>query len=108
LRNKFFAEDVRYHVSGRSPLSGVYDGVDQVLGLFIHLFELSGGTLSLELHDVLANDEHAVLLYAISAERDGKQLHRNEVTIAHIGPDGRVTEAWLQSSDQHAVDQFWS
>jgi hypothetical protein len=29
LRRNFFAEDVRYHVPGKSPLGGDYEGVAQ-------------------------------------------------------------------------------
>jgi len=108
LQSKYFAADVRYHVSGRSPVSGDYEGVAQVLGLFVRLFELSGGTLSLELHDVLANDEHAVALFTVRAEREGRQLDDNQVLISHPGPDGKATEVWNQAGDQHAVDEFWS
>jgi ketosteroid isomerase-like protein len=107
LRKQFFADDVRYHVPGRSPLAGDYEGPEQVLQFFARVFELSGGTFSAELHDVLANDEHAVALYNVRAERAGKQLTDNEVLIFHIR-DGKVSEAWIQSTDQYAQDEFWS
>jgi ketosteroid isomerase-like protein len=60
LRRSFFAADVRYHVPGKSPLGGDYEGVAQVLEWLGRQFELSGGTISAEVHDVVANDEHAV------------------------------------------------
>jgi uncharacterized protein len=72
LRNQYFAEDIRWHVGGRGALAGDYEGTAQVLGLFGRLFELSGGTYSAELHDVLANDEQAVQLFTSRAER-GKE-----------------------------------
>jgi hypothetical protein len=34
LREKYFAEDIRWHFPGRSPLAGDYEGVAQVLGSF--------------------------------------------------------------------------
>ena len=34
LRNKYFTENVLYHVTGRSPLAGDYEGIDQVLQFF--------------------------------------------------------------------------
>ncbi len=108
LQSKYFAEDIRYHVSGRSPISGDYEGAAQVLGLFGRLFELSGGTLRLELHDVVANDQHAVAMFTIRAEREGRQLDDNEVLVSHPSPDGKATEIWTQSSDIYASDEFWS
>ena len=107
LRDKFFTQDVRYHVTDRSPLAGDYEGVDQVLQFFARVFEVTGGTFSFELHDVLANDEHAVALVSTRAERAGKQLTDNLVQISHLR-DGKASEVWTQSADQYASDEFYS
>ena len=107
LRNQFFAADVRWHAPGRSLISGDYEGIEQVLQFFARLFELTGGTLSLELHDVLANDEHAVELVTVRGERAGKQLNDNMVQISHLR-DGKAYEVWNQATDQYAQDEFWS
>jgi uncharacterized protein len=107
LQNKYFAADVRYHVAGRSQVAGDYEGVGAVLGLFARLFELSGGTLSLELHDVVAGDEHTVALFAIRAEREGRKLDENEILIGHITADGKAAEIWTVASNAYAFDEFW-
>jgi uncharacterized protein len=104
---KFFAADVRWHAVGRSPLAGDYEGTEQLLQYFARLVELTGGTYSLELHDVLANDEHAVALVTVRGERAGKQLTDNEVLTHHIR-DGKVSEVWSHHTDLYAVDEFWS
>jgi uncharacterized protein len=108
LQNKYLAEDIRYHIPGRSPVAGDYEGVAEVLGIFGRLFELSGGTLRIELHDVVANDQHAVALFSTRAEREGRQLDGDEVLICHPSPDGRLAEIWTQPVDQYAADEFWS
>ena len=108
LQTKYFAEDIRYHVAGRSQIAGTYEGVPEVLGLFGRLFELSGGTLRLELHDVLANDDHGVALFTVLAERNGKQLADNEILISHATHDGKAAEIWTQSTDVYNSDEFWS
>ena len=107
LRKQYWADDIRYHLPGRSPLAGDYEGPEQVLQLFARLFELSDGTFSFELHDVLANDEHAVALFTVGGERAGKQLNDNEVLVCHFRA-GKVSEVWLQSTDLYAQDEFWS
>jgi uncharacterized protein len=86
LQHKFFAEDVRYHVPGRSPPGGNYKGVAQVLEWLGRQFELSAGTISAEVHDVLANDDHAVSLTTVRGERAGKELADNSVQVFHIPP----------------------
>ena len=107
LRKQFFADDVRWHTPGRGPLAGDYEGTEQVLQFFARVFEVTGGTFSFELHDVLANDEHAVALVSTRAERAGKQLTDNLVQISHLR-DGKASEVWTQSADQYASDEFYS
>lgn len=107
LRTQYFADGIRWHLPGRSPLAGDYDGIGQVMEFFGRLLELSGGTFRTELHDVLANDEHAVALYATVAEREGRRLEDNNVSTFHIR-DGKVSEVWTQVTDMYAIDEFWS
>jgi uncharacterized protein len=108
LQSKYFAEDIRYHIPGRSPVAGDYGGVAEVFGAFGRLFELSGGTLRIELNDVAANDQHGFALITTHAEREGRQLDGSEVLICNPSPDGKLTEIWTQPLDQYAADEFWS
>jgi len=107
LQSQFFAGDIRWHFPGRSPFSGDYEGVAQVLGWLGRSFEVSGGTIRIELHDVVANDEHAAALVTIRAERAGRQLADNSVQVFHIH-DGKATEVWNYPADLYATDEFWS
>lgn len=70
LRYQVFAEDIRYH-PGRSPIAGDRAGTAQVIQLFTRLFRLSGAAFPTELHDVVANDEHAAVLFTIGTELAG-------------------------------------
>jgi uncharacterized protein len=101
------ADDIAWHSPGRNPLAGDYKGIDQVMALFARLFELTGGTFRLEVHDVLANDEHGVVLATAKAERGGKTLSDNGVQVFHLR-DGKVTESWIHPSDQYEADEFFS
>jgi ketosteroid isomerase-like protein len=107
LQHKFFAEDVRYHVPGRSAPAGDYEGVAQVLEWLGRQFEFSAGTIRAEVHDVVANDEHAVALFTVRGERAGKQVEDNSVQVFHFR-DGKVSEVWSHPADLYAMDEFWS
>ena len=107
LRKQICTDDVRWHNPGRGPISGDYEGIDQVIQYFARVLELTGGTFSLELHDVLANDEHAVALVTVRGERAGKQLTDNEVLTYHIR-DGKISEVWTHTTDLSAADEFFS
>jgi uncharacterized protein len=104
---ELFAEDVVWHTPGRNPLSGDYEGCDATFASFAREFELSGGTYAVELHDVLADDDHTVALLRGTAQRDGKTLDMNYVLVFHIG-GGKITEAWELWTDQGVLDEFWS
>lgn len=109
LRDEVFASDIVWHVSGNSPIAGDYKGVDEVFGFFGKIFELSGGSFSLEVHDLLANDEHAIALAHATGSRDGgKTLDENVVHVYHVNDEGKVTEFWGFSNDSAVTDEFWS
>jgi len=107
LQSQFYAEDIRWHFPGKSPFGGDFEGVAEVIKWLGRSFEASDGTIRLELHDVVANDEHAVALFTARAERAGKHLEDNTVQVAHIR-DGKETEVWFYPADQYATDEFWS
>ena len=107
LRNKYFAEDICFHVPGRGADAGDHEGVAQVLEFFGRLFEASGGTFRLEIRDVIANDNHAVALLTVRAERAGRQLEDRTVEVIQIR-DGKAAEVWLYPADQYANAEFWS
>lgn len=69
--------------------------------------ERSGGTFSLDIHDIVANDDHTVALVKTRGERDGRQLEDNAVHVLHID-DGKVASFWSFVWDQQAQQEFWA
>lgn len=104
--NELFADDIVWHSPGRNQMSGDFKGTDAVLEQFRKIFEVSGGTFKIDIHDVLANDDHVVVLAHATAEREGRRLDDNNVQVFHVR-DGKVTEQWLQPGDAYASDEFW-
>ncbi|MDO8613115.1 MAG: nuclear transport factor 2 family protein [Dehalococcoidia bacterium] len=102
-----FSEDVVWHLPGRNLISGEHKGRDAVFAVFAKTMELTGGTFKIDLHDIVANDEHTVSLSRASASRQGKQLDLRGVDIYHIR-NGKVTEWWSFNEDQRQDDEFWS
>jgi hypothetical protein len=102
------ADGVVFHQPGRNPLSGEYRGIDSVLGLLGELGNRSEGTFRAEVHDVIANDQHAVGLLRISGERQGRRLENHPVVHVFHVRDGKLAELWVHPEDQYAVDEFWS
>ena len=102
-----FADDIVWHVGGRSPLAGDYKGTDEVFGFFAKLMERSGGTFRVDVHDILANDEHGVVFVHSRGQREGKTLGDNTLHAFQL-ENGKVKEFWGYPGDQYAVDEFWS
>jgi ketosteroid isomerase-like protein len=107
LQSQFFAEGIVWHVPGKNPLGGEYAGIGQVRDYLSRASQLSGGTVDIELQDVLANDRHAVALFRSRAERKGRQLDTFDAVIFRV-EDGKLAEAWHRSEDPYASDVFWS
>ncbi|MGH2683864.1 MAG: nuclear transport factor 2 family protein [Actinomycetota bacterium] len=105
--NDLFADDIKWHTPGRSPIAGDLEGRDAVYGQFAKIAELSGGSFRLEIHDMLANDEHGVALVTAMGDRGGRSFSDNQVHVFHI-KGGKVTEFWGHPGDQYAADEFWS
>ncbi len=103
----FYAEDMAWHWLGSGPLCGDYKGRDAVLAVFGRIQELCGGTFRIEVHDVMANDEHAVALTRWTASRQGKRLDVLDTDVYHV-KDGNVVEFWSFVGDQRRDAEFWS
>ncbi len=104
---QLFAPDIVWHNPGRNPLAGDYHGVDQVLGFFGRLAEVTEGTLRLDIHDVLANDDHVVALLRSHAERGGRTVDSDDTHVFHLRT-GRVTEFWALFGNPYANDELLS
>jgi ketosteroid isomerase-like protein len=104
--DSMIADDVQWHVGGHSVISGHYDGKQAVFGFFQQLAERSGGSFSLEVHDIVANDRHTVALVKARGEHDGRQIDDDGVHVLHI-EDGRMTSFWSFAWDEDAQAAFW-
>jgi ketosteroid isomerase-like protein len=101
------ADDVVHRVPGRGPICGEYRTPEDVLGFYVRLFELSGGTFRTEPYSVMANDEYGAALVQTYAERPGRVLDGRSVDLFRLR-DGKITEIRTLAEDQYADDAFWS
>jgi len=100
--------DVVHSVPGDSLISGEYKGQDEVFGLYGKLFELSGGTMQVELQDVRAEgDDTVVARHRGTATRGDKTLDEMG-TIVFTIEDGKAVRLDESFDNQAAEDAFWS
>lgn len=101
---ELFTDDVQFHVSGRSQVSGDYVGKSVVLGFLGKLMELSGGTFRIKVLDVLANDEHGVVLTRETAQHDGRVLDNHAV---HVWDMRGGACSRFRGYNEETWDRFW-
>jgi len=100
------ADDVVWHVGGNSKWAGSYEGKAGVLEFFARQTQALGGAPSLDIHDILGNDEHVVVLGTASATApDGSSAEWKYAQIFHI-TDGKATDVWGMAENDAAVDPF--
>lgn len=105
LLRQLLADDIIFRIPGTSPVAGEYRGRDAVFGYLGKVMDRSGGTFRLELHDVIANDEHVVGLTIQSGTRNLIHTTLRSVHVWHV-QDGQLTEL-LEYPEQPAFDEFW-
>jgi uncharacterized protein len=98
------ADDVVWHVGGSSRAAGEYRGKESVTQLQAGF---PGGSSRIDLHDVLANDDHTVVLGTAHLEApDGDRVDYRFVNVFHVR-DGKITEAWGMSENDAETDAFF-
>jgi PPOX class probable F420-dependent enzyme len=101
------ADDIVWHVPGRSPIASHYHGHQEVLGYFAARRAHAKATFQVQPRAILADDERAVQLADGQLERDGQLRTWQTVGVFRI-VDGKIAECWLVPFDQYLFDELWS
>jgi ketosteroid isomerase-like protein len=96
------ADDVEWHEIGRDEPTRGKDALGRRYQENVGDFEIKT-----DMHDVLANDEHAVQLMNVTATRGGKTLHYRTAEIYHM-KDGKITARWAFSDDTARIVEFFA
>jgi uncharacterized protein len=104
---RFLAEDVTLNVPGRNPLSGRYEGSEATCDFLRKMGETTRGSLEFDIVDVLANEQHVVVLFSPSARRPGKEWDSRAVTVYRLR-DGAIDVITVFQQDLYAFDAFMS
>ncbi len=97
----YFAEDlVWWQIGSAEPLRGL-DAVAEALSGF------EGVDFEVDVHDVVANDEHIVGLVQATVRDGGDEFSYRTAEIAHV-EEGKITERWAFSDDTQAIIDFFS
>jgi ketosteroid isomerase-like protein len=98
---------VWHEMGADNALGGPFEGIGEVLTFFARAFETTGDSFTIEAHDVLASDDHAVVLVNESGTRAGLTMYDRGVYVAHFS-EGKVSEVWNYSEDLTSHNRFWA
>ena len=98
----FMADDIIWHEIGRAEPRR---GKDELRAAMMD--GAGGSSIRYEIHDVIANDEHAIALGSATATRRDQTLAYRTAEIFHIR-DGRAVERWAFSDDTAAIAAFFA
>lgn len=103
-----YSDDAVHIVPGSSRVSGAHKGKESILGLYGTLFELSGGTLRIQLDSVLSDGGNRVVaIHTSSMEKDGETVTQTEALLFSF-VDGKVAEIQDFFSDIALNDRLFS
>ena len=101
------AANIIWHVPGHNPVSGNYQGFEE----YTQLMQSRMAPLTswgFEVHDVMVNGEYVVATVSLNGERNGKKVDLRGAHIMRMNEQGQVVEGWGFTSDQDALDEFFS
>ncbi len=101
------ADNITFQISGKSKVAGKYTKADFASGFVSKLMELSGGSLQVEVHDILASDRHAVVLVSDHLTRKGEKI---QIRSAHVWrfENGKPVAWYEYPRDMYQYDLVWS
>jgi len=94
------ADDVVWHQIGAETLHGKQALLESMAGL-------EGVELTVDVHDVVANDDHVVGLVTATVDAGNGSFTYRTAEIAHV-QDGKITERWAFSDDTQAIADFFA
>lgn len=100
-----FAADAVWDFPGRSVVNGTFNGPGEIVGFLAKSFELSGGSITIELVDITASDKGATQVQWVSADHGGRSMRAVELIHHEIG-DGAIQHTYHRS-DEGAITGFF-
>ena len=104
---KACTDDWAFHIPGNNRGTGTHRGRDGLMTIVATVGAVAGDSFREVVHDVLANDTHAVVLLHHSLQRDGRTHEYDTSHVYHLR-DGRLAECWECPADTVAFDAAWA
>jgi ketosteroid isomerase-like protein len=99
------SEDITWTDSTLGPLAGTYTGKDEVPQFFGKMMNVYDGTLDVDIADIVASDDHAIVLTRESGTAHGEPVAWTSVHVYSFA-DGRCHRFVSYGSAEY--QRFWA
>jgi uncharacterized protein len=103
---ELLADDVVWHVPGRSPIAGDHQGIEAVMSYFERRRGLARATFRVHVREVLTSGDRVIQLAGGTAELGGSEVRWETVGVFRVR-DGRIAEGRLVPFDLYLFDEIW-
>ncbi len=97
-----FADGAVWHGRGTTRYGGDRTGRQAILE-FLSQIPQDFEEFKLEIHDVLANDEHVAVLLTSRFRRHGQTYEDDAVHVSHVNDEGKTTEIWFAADTEQLM-----
>ena len=101
------ADEMTFQIAGKSKLAGKFTKDTFATKFMAPMMELTGNTLKLEVHDILASDRHAVVLASHMLVRNGEKVQLRTVHVWRL-ENGKPVAWYEYPRDMYAYDATFS
>ena len=91
---------VWHEIGSDEPIRGKQALIERFTGM------PEGAGITVETHDVLANDDHTIALVTATATMGDRELVYRTAEIYHMR-EGKITERWAFSDDTDRINKFF-
>jgi hypothetical protein len=101
------SEDAVWHVPGSNAFAGDFAGRAGIGERFEKMAQAGAGTHLDEIHDIVGNDEHVLVMVRITASGAAGSTTQRSVWVFHV-KDGKLGEFWGYNEDQAEIDRVFN
>ena len=104
---ELLADDIVWHVPGRSPIAGDHRGREAVLAYFRKRRAIADASMQMHDRGGYSDDEAVVRLVDGTATMGGEEARWRTAGVYRVA-GGKIAEVWLVPLDLDAFDAIWA
>jgi ketosteroid isomerase-like protein len=101
------ADDFVFHAPGNNKMTGDYTKAN-FTKIIDTLMAVTGGNFTEDVHDVLVNNDHGVVLARHTVRRSDGAEHAFDVAHVYHLQDAKLAECWECPADPTTFDRAWA